>query len=139
MIQFRSVSELARTLGGVPVEMAAELRVELPVIGEKFMARSQENSSWSSRIPGAQYVKVGLGSSGGVTVGVDQTIAPHARPYEGLSSGGSRGFFKHPVYDDPDIAWVTESTRPFMAPAAEATRPEMNADIEALIHRVTGL
>jgi hypothetical protein len=89
MIQFRSVSELARTLGGVPTEMAAELRAELPLIGESLRSRSEDNSSWSSRIPGAHYVKVGLGSSGGVSVGVDASLAPHARPYEGLSSGGS--------------------------------------------------
>lgn len=140
MIQFRSVSELARTLGAVPAEMAVELRAELPVIGEKLKARSQENSSWSSRIPGAHYLKVGLGSTtGGVSVGVDQTLAPHARPYEGLSSGGSRGFFRHPVYGDPDIPWQQQDTRPFIAPAVEATRPEMRDAIEALVHKVTGL
>jgi hypothetical protein len=140
MIQFRSVSELARTLGGVPAEMAAELRAELPRIGELLKSRSEANASWSDRIPGAHYLKVGLGSTtGGVTVGVDQTLAPHARPYEGLSSGGSRGFFRHPVYGDPDISWVSQDTRPFIAPAVEETRPEMQAAIEALVHKVTGL
>jgi hypothetical protein len=139
MIQFRSVSELARTLGGVPVEMAAELRVELPLIGEKFMALSQANSSWSDRIPGAHYLQVGLGSTtGGVSVGVDQVAAPHARPYEGMSSGGGRGFFRHPVYGNEDV-WVSQDTRPFLAPAVEETRPEMQEAIEALVHKVTGL
>jgi hypothetical protein len=137
-VHFRSVSELARTLGAVPVEMARELRAELPVIGEKFMARSQENASWSSRIPDAHYMKVGTGATtGGVTVGVDQTLAPHARAYEGLAPGGDhRGFFRHPVYGND--WWVSQDTRPFIAPAAEETRPEMVAAIEALVHRVTG-
>lgn len=139
MFHFSSVSELARTLGGIPAGMAAGLREELPHIAEVAKARSQANSSWSSRIPGAHYVKVGLSSTGGATIGVDQEAAPHARPYEGLSSGGSRGFFRHPVYGDPDIPWVQQDTRPFLAPAVEETRPEMTEAVEALIHRVTGL
>jgi hypothetical protein len=136
-VYFRSVTELARTLGGVPAEFAAELRPALADIGERLKSRSQDNASWSDRIPGAHYIKVGLGSTtGGVTVGVDQTIAPHARPYEGLSSGG-HGFFRHPVYGHD--WWVSEDTRPFLSPAVEATQPEMTDEIEALIHKVTGL
>jgi hypothetical protein len=136
-VYFRSVTELARTLGGVPAEMAAELRPALADIGEKLKSRSQENASWSTRIPGAHYLKVGVGATtGGVTVGVDQTIAPHARPYEGITSGG-KGFFRHPVYGND--WWVSEDTRPFISPAVEQTRPELMDEIEALVHRVTGL
>lgn len=138
MIHFSSVSELARTLGGVPTEMAAGLREELPHIGETLMRRSQDNASWSDRIPDAHYLKVGLGATtGGVTVGVDQTAAPHARPYEGLSAGGSSGFFRHPVYGND--WWVSQDTRPFLAPAVEETRPELTDAISELVHRVTGL
>jgi hypothetical protein len=135
-VHFRSVTEAARTLGRIPVEMTRLLRPALTEAGQDLMRMSQENASWSTRIPAAHYLKVGLGSTtGGVTVGVDSTLAPHARPYEGLSSGGSRGFFRHPTWgDDP---WVQEDTRPFIAPAALAEGPRLEQRIEDIVTEVT--
>lgn len=136
-IHAQSVSELARTFGRIPAEMAAGLREELPQIGQILMRRSQANASWSSRIPGAHYVRARLGSShGGVEVGVDRVAAPHARPYEGLAPGGNSRFFRHPTNDTPNT-WVTQETRPFFRPAAEETAPEMETRIRALVRTVT--
>jgi hypothetical protein len=139
-VHHESVAELARTFGRIPAEFAAGLREELPRAGEALMRRSQANASWSSRIPGAHYVRPDLSSrSGGVVVGVDQAAAPHARPYEGLSSGGSRGFFRHPVFGDPDIPWEQQDTRPFLAPAVEAEGPALVDAIRDLVRQITSL
>lgn len=138
---YESVSDLARTFGRVPAEMAAGLRAELPAVGAELMAVSQANSSWSSRIPGAHFIRARVSQSGGVEVGVDQGDAPHARPYEGLSAGGSGGEFRHPVYGPtetrPDPPWVPEATRPFLRPAAEAVGPQLEDRIRSLVQRVT--
>lgn len=135
MIHAESVSELARVFGRVPAEMAAGLREELPAAGERLMRASQQNASWSSRIPAAHYLRVSVSSSGGVSVGVDQVAAPHARPYEGLSSGGSRGFFRHPNWGRDD--WSQEATRPFLAPAVEQEGPALKEAIGQLIRNIT--
>jgi hypothetical protein len=138
MIHFDSVSELARTFGRVPEEMAAGLREELPAAGQALLRASQANASWSTRIPAAHYLRAGTGVNGGVSVGVDSVAAPHARPYEGMTVGGSRAFFRHPVFGNRDN-WVQEATRPFLRPAVEAERPALEAAITALVHKVTSI
>lgn len=137
MIHAESVSELARVFGSVPAGMAQGLREELPEIGRRVERRSQANSAWSRRIPAAHYVRVSVSQSGGVTVGVDAQAAPHARPYEGLSSGGRRGTFRHPNWGRDD--WSEERTRPFLRPAADAERPDAEEAIRQLVRRVTAL
>lgn len=138
-IHAESVTELARTFGRLPTEMAEGLRRELPVAGQRLLRLSQANSSWSGRIPGAHYIRARLSRTGGVEVGVDASKAPHARPYEGLSSGGSRGFFRHPVYGDPDIPWQQQATRPFLKPAVEVEGPRLEEAVRALVRKVTSL
>lgn len=137
-IHAESVGELARTFGRVPAEMTAGLRAELPAAGQRLLRASQAGASWSSRIPGAHYLRTSLAQSGGgVSVGVDATAAPHARAYEGLTQGGSRGFFRHPTYGhDP---WVSQDTRPFLRPAIEAEAPRLEEAIRALVRKATSL
>jgi hypothetical protein len=49
---------------------------------------------------------------------VNTRKAPHARPYEGITSRGST--FRHPVFGH-DV-WVEQETRPFLFPAVEAKK-----------------
>lgn len=132
---FESVSELARTFGRVPAEFAAGLRTELPAAGQALLRASQANASWSSRIPAAHYLKTSVSATGGVSVGVDASAAPHARPYEGMSG---QSFFRHPVYGNREV-WVSQNTRPFLRPAAEAEGPALEEAIRALVRKVTSI
>jgi hypothetical protein len=138
MIHAESVSQLARVLGRVPAEMATELQPALREAGEAVMHASQANASWSSRIPAAHYLETSVSQTGGVAVRVDQTLAPHARPYEGISAGAdSRGFFRHPVYGND--WWVSEGTRPFLRPAVESEGDHAKELIAAAIRKATSL
>lgn len=129
-----SVRALGRLLDGVPDDVRRELRPALRRAGELIRAESQARSSWSTRIPAAHSVRTRFtGKRPGVIVAVDAARAPHARPYEGLTTRGDT--FRHPVFGDDDIAWVSQPTRPYLFPAAEATRNEATNLIADAVRR----
>jgi len=109
---------LARQLGSIPTELRKTLRPALRQVGEKTKADVAARASWSTRIPRSLRVRPVLtGKSVGVYVEAQARIAPHARAYEGLLD--RRDSFRHPVFGDRD-AWVSQATRPFMAPGVAA-------------------
>ncbi|MGH3496316.1 MAG: HK97 gp10 family phage protein [Nocardioidaceae bacterium] len=126
------VRDLAARMGTVPAELRAELRPKLRAAGTIVADQAKANASWSTRIPAAIGVRTSFGTrAGGVTIRVDSVKAPHARPYEGLSAGGGRGTFRHPVYGH-DV-WVTEATRPFLMPAVRAKRFQVILTVDQAI------
>lgn len=114
-------------VGRVPDAVARRLRPKLRRAGDVVKAGAASRASWSSRIPGALFVRVNLtgGSSTGVRVGVRESQAPHARPYEGILGNS---MFRHPLFGNYD-RWFDEATRPFLAPAAQAARPQVLREV----------
>lgn len=114
------------------------VRPKLRLIGEQLRSAAAANASWSTRIPGAMSIEVSFRANReGIRLRVDQAKAPHARPYEGMTSGGS---FRHPVFGTGDRqgfwtkdTFVSQATRPFMLPAAVAVQPAASQLILAAI------
>lgn len=122
---FSDLQALVADLGKLTPAMRSELRRGMLAAGKHAHQDARRRASWSSRIPGA--VQIGA-STGKATIGVYLRVnaarAPHARAYEGLTD--RRAFFRHPVFGDPDT-WVSQATRPFLAPAVQAARPAVIA------------
>jgi hypothetical protein len=96
-------------------EVAKELNKKLRgVLREKVLPAAQANASWSSRIPKAIKPQV---TQKVIALRVARGVAPHARPFEGLQTGmRGRKVFRHPVFGNREV-WVSQPTRPFLAPA----------------------
>lgn len=71
------------------------------------------------------------GKAAGASVVVRAARAPHARPYEHL---GSPGTFRHPAYGNRRV-WVEQAARPFLFPAARATRERAVQQIDQAVER----
>lgn len=107
---------IARDMRALPEETRKAVRPKLRKGGEIIKSAAQANAAWSSRIPDTVKVEVSFRANReGVTVRAGGSKAPHARPYEGLASGGTT--FRHPVYGQD--WWVSQAARPFLMPAAE--------------------
>lgn len=110
------VRVVARDIARVPVELQARLRPKIRAAGMEVLQAAAVNASWSSRIPGAMSLRSAFkDGSPGVTIRVDTTKAPHARPYEGIVKDS----FRHPVFGDRSN-WVSQAARPYLLPAARA-------------------
>lgn len=133
-IYYQSVSGLVAAFGKVPAEVRTALRPALREAGDAIADKARQNASWSTRIPGAISVSPNFSASGGVTVRVNSQTAPHARPYEGRSSGG--GIFRHPVFGNYQN-WVPEQTRPFLKPAVESEADKAKALIATAVTETT--
>lgn len=117
-----TVRELVAELGRVPVELRRELRPRLLAAIRPVQSEARANASWSRRIPDAIGITVRYGArSGGVLLRVNAAKAPHARPFEGLASGGRT--FRHPVFGREREIWVSQQARPFLMPAVREGRP----------------
>ncbi len=124
------VGELAAALRRMPVETRRELRPALRRAGNRVKSRAAGNAAWSSRIPPSLAVVLSTSMRrSAVAISARASVAPHARPYEGITGAGS---FRHPVFGG-DV-WVAQATRPFLAPAALA---EQAAVVEELGQAVT--
>lgn len=132
-VEFKSIRELAKAFGGLPLTMRNELRPAVREAGNIIADQARANAGWSSRIPGAITVSTSFAQrNGGARIKVDQIKAPHARAYEGIGSRGST--FRHPVFDDGEAkTWVEERKRPFLAPAVRQKRGHAEAVIRAAI------
>ncbi|MGW4426430.1 HK97 gp10 family phage protein [Streptosporangium sp. NPDC004631] len=128
------IQRLIADLRRVPSELRAELRPAVQRAAREVLAEARSRASWSSRIPGAMRVSVRFtGPAAGASVIVSATRAPHARPYEGLTTRG--GDFRHPVFGNRD-RWVPQAARPFLFPAARATREQVVREIDQAVERV---
>ncbi len=115
MISSQGLALLRADLSRVPEDMRGQVRKAVRAAGQSTLDDARSNASWSSRIPGALTMRVSLaGNYPGVVVLARASVAPHARPYEGILSDP----FRHPTWGTPP--WVPQSARPFLFPAAEA-------------------
>lgn len=118
-------------LRSIPREVRKDLRPALKATGDRVAQDARGRASWSSRIPRAIKVKVLYGSKAGVVITVDRKRAPHARPYEGIAGGGT---FRHPFFGNRR-RWYTQTTRPFLEPAAKAQRAQVREDITKVVEQ----
>ena len=113
----QAIRQLAKDLDGIPKELRKQLRPALKAAAEPIVADAKVRASWSARIPRAITLSVRLSQRDpGVSIRVRSKVAPHARPYEGITGNAS---FRHPVFGHRD-RWVSQETRPYLASAAEA-------------------
>lgn len=121
---------IARDLRKLPAETRKVVRPKLREAGQVVQQKAQQNASWSSRIPDTVKVVTSFRENReGVTVRAGGPNAPHARPYEGLSSRGTT--FRHPVYGND--WWVAQAARPFLFPAAQETEGQVTAAIQSVL------
>lgn len=112
---------IARDMRSLTPETQKAVRPKLRKAGQLVAEDAKRRASWSSRIPASVRVRTSFRANReNVTVLVGSKNAPHARPYEGITSRGST--FRHPVYGRDH--WVAQATRPFLIPAAEAKQIE---------------
>jgi rhodanese-related sulfurtransferase len=122
---------LLADLRAVPRNLQPAIRRAVADAAQAFLSDVREDASWSSRIPGAIRTRTSFAQRGsGIRVLVDKAKAPHARPYEGLSSGGMQ--FRHPVFGNRDV-WVSQQARPFFMPNVEKHREKVLDAIETAL------
>jgi hypothetical protein len=108
--------KLIKDFGKIPPDLRRELRRALRKAAVPVLGQMRANSRWSSRIPAATKISIGLsGSKAGVTLRTNAKRAPHGRPFE---HGGSAGNFRHKVFGHKD-RWVAQRARPFFFNAAD--------------------
>lgn len=134
-IDYDSVGKLAYALGVIPAEIKVELRDKVREAANLIADRARQNASYSTRIPGAIYVRTGLSSTAAATVGVSATKAPEAKVMEVGNTGPGATTFRHPVFGNTDV-WVNEQTRPFLYPALKEKSAEATALIAAAVREV---
>lgn len=122
--EMRTLSkQMRRTAPKLWRALLRDMRVAAAVVSEDARSRS----SWSTRIPSSIRVQ---GTGYGLKVVAGGDTAPDAAPYE---NKGKQGDFRHPVFGNRD-RWVTQTARPFLAPALYAHRDEV---IRAITDGVT--
>lgn len=85
---------------------------------------AKARANWSGRIPSTIRMSTSFRlDREGVEITAGNKSTPHARPYEDV---GGKGKFRHPVFPDTrnrtrrGWRWVTQTSRPFLFPAALA-------------------
>lgn len=128
------IRRLIDDMGKIPKELKTELRAPLREAGQLVRDKARSNASWSKKIPAATRVSVGFTARNpGVSVVVNKTKAPNARPFE---HGGTAGTFRHPVFGHRN-RWVEQRARPFLYKAAAEMAPEAEHRIAEAVDRVT--
>jgi hypothetical protein len=111
---------IARDMRNLTPETRKAVRPKLRQAGQLVANDAKQRASWSSRIPSSIRVRTSFRENReNVKVLAGDSNSPHARPYEGLGVRGAT--FRHPVYGNRDN-WVSQETRPFLFPAAEANQ-----------------
>lgn len=135
-IEYTSVARLARVFGVIPIEVKAALRPALIKAANLVADQAKLNASYSEDIPGAIYVRAGVTSRAGATVGVSAAKAPQAKVLE-LGNYGKRSVttFRHPVFGNTNT-WVDQPTQPFLFPAVTSKGAEASALVAAAVREV---
>lgn len=122
---------LQRDLKRLAPAVQKELNAEIKGIAGEIVSAAKANASWSSRIPGAIGLSV---TTTRVGVKANRRKAPHARAYEGTRRAGfgTQKSFRHPVFGNRNV-WVSQPTRPFLAPAIRANQDQFFARAEDAI------
>lgn len=121
----RQLAQAAKELRAMSADVRKEIRPAIREAAQPIVAEARANASWSSRIPRAIRLS---NTRRGISIRVNQTRAPHARPYEGI---GGNGQFRHPVFGRD--RWVSQATRPFLDPAVAKHRGKVRAALVRVV------
>lgn len=122
--------QIARDMRDLPPEARKAARPKLREAGQIIQKKAQANASWSSRIPTSVKVVTSFRQNReGVTVRAGGSNAPHARPFEGLTTRGDS--FRHPVHGND--WWVTQAARPFLMPAVDSSVGEVDTKVRSVL------
>lgn len=128
---------IAEDMRKLTPELRRKLRPALRRAGAVVAADAQRRAAaWSARIPPTVKVSTSFqANKEGVFVRAGGPTAPHARLYENV---WGRSEFRHPVYavSGRPTVWVSQQTRPFLAPAARANEQATTNAITAAIDEV---
>ncbi len=128
---------LAEALREAPKALRPQLRKALATSGSTMRQAAAANASWSRRIPKSLVVRTKFsGARPGVYIIARRSVAPHARPIEGITGVDK---FRHPLFGDTEH-WYDQPTRPFLAKAVEdkgdAAIREIQDGLEAALRSV---
>lgn len=113
-----------------PKEIRQELRPKLKAIGSAALASVRAQAAWSTRIPSATRLKIGLSKRNpGIAIEVNRQRAPHGRPYE---NNDRDGFFRAPFFGDRS-RWYDHPARPFLVRGARPHFEKVDADIKDVV------
>lgn len=113
-----------------PPEIRRELRPKLRNVGTAALASVRAKAAWSTRIPSATRLKVGLSTRNpGLAIEVNRKRAPHARPYE---NNDSDGFFSAPFFGDRS-RWYQHRARPFLVRGARPHFARIDREIKQVV------
>jgi hypothetical protein len=134
-IDHSQVTVLATKLERMPFALRSRLRPVVKAGAASIAGQAKVNAAFSSRIPGAIYVRSSAGTDvtgASATVGVSASKAPHARVLEdGNTGSSSTSTFRHPVYGRD--WWAPQDMHPFLGPAVTSKKKAIEAEIVAAI------
>jgi len=126
--------QIAADMRALPEAARKPLRARLLAGGESLVADAKARASWSTRIPNTVRMEVSFRADReGVRIIAGGRNAPHARAYEGITTGKT---YRHPVHADSahftreKWTWVEAPTRPFLLPAAEAIEGPLTVGVQ---------
>ena len=123
------MAQLARDLHRMGPAGRRRLRTEMERAGQSALSDARSRAGqWSRRIPASLSLRSDMREDRfGVQLRASASAAPHARPFEGIGTGGQ---FRHPVYGHRD-RWISQATRPFMWPAVAGRREQITQSVAA--------
>ncbi|RBQ21620.1 HK97 gp10 family phage protein [Spongiactinospora rosea] len=128
------IRAFARELGKMPKEVRRELRPRLKSVGAKALISARLRAAWSTRIPRATRLKIGLSQRNpGLAIEVDRKRAPHARPYE---NNDEDGIFLAPFFGNKNGRWYGHRARPFLVRGARPWFETTDRDVAEVVDDV---
>jgi hypothetical protein len=129
--------QIAADMRALPEATRKAVRPQLRAAGAMIVNDAKSRANWSTRIPGTIRMTTSFRNEReGVTIIAGNASAPHSRPYEDISG---RGKFRHPVFADATNKtrggwrWVTQASRPFLLPAAQANEGAATAAVRSAL------
>lgn len=130
-------TQIAADMRALTPETRKAVRPKLREAGRMVVEDAKGRASWSTRIPPTIRMATSFREDReGVTITAGNKATPHARPYEDVPG---RGQFRHPVHANSKNftrkgwAWVTQTSRPFLFPAAMANEAAATAMIRSAL------
>lgn len=113
-----------------PKDIRQDLRPKLKAIGTSALFSVRMHASWSTRIPRATRLKIGLSKRNpGVAIEVNKDKAPHARPYE---HNAEEGTFRAPFFGDRS-RWYDHPARPFLVKGAKPWFEQVDRELREVV------
>ncbi|MGW0805269.1 HK97 gp10 family phage protein [Nonomuraea sp. NPDC002799] len=119
-----------KQFGKFPKDVRQDLRPKLRAIGTAALAGVRAHAAWSTRIPSATRLQIGLSKRNpGLAIVVNKNRAPHGRPYENNDRDGA---FRAPFFGDRS-RWYAHPARPFLVRGARPHFEKVDADIKDVV------